>query len=164
MAKFLLFFVFMTIAEVFVMKEVAERIGYINLLFMVLFTGFLGISLAKQQGKEHLSLFQKELSAGKMPGHPILEGLMILVAAVVLITPGFLTDLIGFSLLLPPVRKLASPILVKLFKGKSMTGNNFQFHSNMGSESFKSRSSSQDLPPNGETFDMPEQSDDKKIE
>ena len=81
------------------MKEVAERIGYDFLLLLVLFTGFLGISLAKKQGKEHLVLFQQEMAAGKMPGHPILEGLMILVAAAVLITPGFITDIFGFSLL-----------------------------------------------------------------
>ena len=163
MGKFLLFFVIMTIAEVFVMKEVAERIGYVNLLFCVLFTGFLGITLAKKQGREHLVMFQQEMAAGKMPGHSILEGLMILVAAAVLITPGFLTDIFGFSLLFPPFRKLVAPSISKIFKGKSTSGGSFTFYSNMQAGSPFGKK-----PPSHEndtgTFDMPETRDDKKIE
>ena len=146
------------------MKEVAERIGYDFLLLLVLFTGFLGISLAKKQGKEHLVLFQQEMAAGKMPGHPILEGLMILVAAAVLITPGFITDIFGFSLLFPPFRKLVAPLIAKSFKGKKMTGSNFTFYSNMhGSGPFPGQQRPSRQNQDG-TFDMPEDRDDDKIE
>lgn len=153
----------MTIAEVFVMKEVAERIGYFNLLLMVLFTGFLGISLAKQQGREHLLAFQKEMGAGKMPDHPILEGLMILVAAAVLITPGFLTDIFGFSLLVPPIRKVLAPHIAKVFKGKAKSGGNFTFYSNVHSNGpFQQQGPK--MHSDGETFDMPDDGSDRKID
>ena len=166
MSKFLLFFVTITIAEVFIMKEVAERIGYVNLLFLVLFTGILGIALAKQQGREHLMSFQKEMASGQMPGHPVVEGLMILVAAVVLLTPGFLTDILGFSLLVPPIRKMLSPIFVGAFKSAFKPGSksSFTYYSSMGGGqnpmqgSFEERAK----PSDDETFDMPE--DRKKLD
>ncbi|MCM8529962.1 MAG: FxsA family protein [Lentisphaeraceae bacterium] len=165
MSKFLLFFITITIAEVFIMKEVAERIGYMNLLFLVLFTGFLGIALAKQQGREHLMSFQQEMSSGKMPGHPVIEGLMILIAGVVLLTPGFLTDILGFSLLVPPIRKMLSPLFVGAFKSTFKPGkSNFTFYSSMGNGAnpmqgdFKKNVH----PSDSETFDMPEE--DKKLD
>ena len=147
------------------MKEIADEIGYMSLLLLVLLTGFVGISLAKQQGKDRLLLFQKEISAGKMPGHPILEGLMILVAATVLITPGFLTDIFGFSLLFPPIRKFLAPLISKMLKSKVTQKNNFTFYSNMreGSSSFESYSKERGYQ-NGDTFDMPKDRNDKKIE
>ena len=166
MGKFLIFFVIMTIAEVFIMKEVAERIGYMNLLFMVLFTGFLGISLAKQQGREHLTVFQQEMASGKMPAHPILQGLMILVAAAVLITPGFITDILGFSLLFPPVRKLLAPFIAKMVKGKVTQQSNFTFYSNMnmGGEPSGFQQPNQNRTYDNDTFDMPKDRDDDKLE
>jgi UPF0716 protein FxsA len=112
------------------MKVVAEKMGFMMLLGIVVFTGFVGISLAKSQGKAHLQKMKEELAAGRLPGSPLIEALMILVAAAVLITPGFLTDFLGFLLLVPFIRKLLAPMIVKVFKPKSSPQSNFMFFEN----------------------------------
>ena len=96
MGKFLIPFLLLTMAEVYLMKEVAERTGYPFLLGFVILTGIIGINLAKRQGRRLLKELKQELASGAMPSHPIMEGLMILIAGAVLITPGFLTDFFGW--------------------------------------------------------------------
>ena len=81
MGKFLILFIIITISEVYLMKIVAEKTGFLFLLGFVMFTGFLGITLAKVQGRVHLQKIQKDLGEGKLPENPVIEGLMILVAA-----------------------------------------------------------------------------------
>ena len=133
MGKFLILFIIITISEVYLMKIVAEKTGFLFLLAFVMFTGFLGITLAKMQGRSHLQKIQEELSAGRIPGNPVVEGLMILVAAAVLITPGFITDFLGFMLLVPWVRRLFAPGIAKALKPKTtVSSSGFTFYSNTG--------------------------------
>ena len=68
-------------------------------------TGFVGASLARQQGISTLARLRKDLDAGRLPAEAIIDGVMILVAAAVLITPGVLTDLFGFLCLVPAFRR-----------------------------------------------------------
>lgn len=148
MTRFLIPFLILTFCEVYLMKIVAEKMGFMLLLGIVVFTGFVGISLAKSQGKAHLQKMQEELAAGRLPGSPLIEALMILVAAAVLITPGFLTDVFGFLLLVPFIRKLLAPMIVKIFKPKLTSQSGFMFFGN--SQQDFSDKSTQDA----EFFDM----------
>ena len=160
MGKFLILFIILTFSEVYLMKVVAEKTSFLFLFSVVLTTGIIGLSLAKKQGREHLLKVQQELAAGKIPGNPMVEGLMILVAAAVLITPGFLTDVLGFLFLIPFVRRTIAPMFVGFLKPKS-SGNSSFFH-------FSSSSTFQS-PPVGspketvdaDFFDMPEDSSKK---
>lgn len=156
MGKFLILFIIITISEVYLMKIVAEKTGFLFLLAFVMFTGFLGISLAKMQGRMHWKKIQEEISQGKMPGNPLIEGLMILVAATVLITPGFITDLIGFMLLIPFVRRLFAPGIAKILKPKEgLSGGGFSFYSNANMPSMDESQSVDGSTQAGDFFDMP---------
>ncbi|MFC4321061.1 FxsA family protein [Litchfieldia salsa] len=78
-------------------------------ILLIILTGVFGAWLAKRQGMETLRRFQDQMRYGQMPSDVIIDGLCILVGGVVLLTPGFITDLIGFLLLLPPTRNAFKP-------------------------------------------------------
>lgn len=157
MVKFLLVFIILTISEVYLMKIVAEKIGILPLIGIVLSTGFIGLAVAKKQGKAHLLAIQQELTQGKMPGNPIVEGLLILIAAVTLITPGFITDFLGFLLLIPFVRRLLAPKIAKLFKPKIANNGATFFHFSSSSNSFSDGFENlKNRGQEGDVFDMPE--------
>src|SRR5262249_37383132 len=75
-------------------------------VLIVLVDAVLGAVLVRWQGLRTLNRIQEDLAAGRMPGDSLVDGLLVLVAAVLLITPGVLTDVAGFALLIPPVRHL----------------------------------------------------------
>ena len=128
MGKFLILFLIITFSEVYLMKVVAEKTSFLFLLGVVITTGIIGLTLAKKQGRDHLIKIQEEISQGKIPGNPMVEGLMILVAAAVLITPGFITDVLGFLFLIPFVRRLVAPKFAGMLKPKASAGNSTFFH------------------------------------
>ena len=86
------------------------RIGHLTewwvpIAFVIL-TGIAGAALARWQGLRALSRIREELRAGRMPADAIMDGVLILVGAILLVTPGVLTDVVALALLLPPVRRL----------------------------------------------------------
>ena len=85
-------------------------------------TGIVGASLARQQGISTLARLRADLDAGRWPAEPIVDGLLILVAAAVLITPGVLTDLAGFLCLVPACRRLLRRYLHQRFEGTMRRG------------------------------------------
>lgn len=108
LARLLLLFITVPLIELFLLVQLGERIGLAATVALVVVTGILGASLARQQGLATWSRFQQESAAGRPPGRTLLDGLLILVAGAVLLTPGLLTDLTGFALLVPPIRSLLS--------------------------------------------------------
>jgi UPF0716 protein FxsA len=82
-------------------------------LSLVIVTGIVGAALARRQGFEIWRRMQAQLAQGKPPTNELLDGLMILIAGALLITPGILTDIVGFSLLVPPVRSLLRGFLAR---------------------------------------------------
>ena len=79
-------------------------------------TGIVGASLARQQGLSTLARVRADLNAGRLPADPIVDGVLILLAAAVLITPGLLTDLVGFLCLVPAFRRLVKRALKGTFE------------------------------------------------
>ena len=73
---------------------------------LIIGTGIVGASLARQQGISTLARLRNDLDAGQLPAEPIVDGVLILLAAAVLITPGVLTDFVGFLCLVPACRRL----------------------------------------------------------
>ncbi len=94
----------MPIMEISLLIRVAGQIGILNTVAFALFTAVLGAYLVKQQGMATLAKLQEEANAGRVPARQIVEGVALLVAGAVLLTPGFITDAFGFALLIPPVR------------------------------------------------------------
>ncbi len=79
-------------------------------------TGVIGAALAKHQGLENLRKFQTGMAKGQPPADTLIDGLLILIAGAVLIAPGILTDIFGFSLLMPPFRSIIKKVLKAAFK------------------------------------------------
>ena len=105
MRVFFLLFVGMPILEMWLLIEVGSRIGALPTIALVALTAFIGINLLRQQGFDTLTRAQTRLNAGEVPATEILEGLCLAVGGALLLTPGFVTDAIGFCCLIGPIRK-----------------------------------------------------------
>ncbi|WP_110114093.1 FxsA family protein [Bacillus sp. CGMCC 1.16541] len=99
--------------EIFLLLYAGKTLGPIPTFLLVIGTGLLGAYLAKKQGLATLTKAREQLAYGELPGEAILDGICILLGGAVLLTPGFVTDALGFFLLFPPTRKRVKPILAK---------------------------------------------------
>lgn len=103
--RLLLLFTIVPLAELFVLLWISGRTSVWFTIGLVLFTGVLGAWLARLEGWRTVERIQAELRAGRMPGDAVVDALLILVAGALLVTPGVLTDAVGFSLLVPAFRR-----------------------------------------------------------
>ncbi len=94
------------ISEISLFIVLGGKIGAFWTIGLILFTAVLGSILLRIEGIKTFTQISNKLNSGQIPGEELVKGAMILVAGVLLLTPGFLTDSIGFALFLPPVRKL----------------------------------------------------------
>lgn len=117
-AKLLALFILVPLAELYLFLILGTRIGLPATLTIILFTGFLGAWLTKSQGARALLRFKQASAEGRLPHQEVLDGLLILLAGAVLLTPGFLTDAVGFLLLLPPARAILRKHLGAYLKTK----------------------------------------------
>lgn len=116
--KLLLLFILVPLAELYLFSTLGKQIGFSNTILIIIVTAIFGASLTKSQGRKALAKFQQATAEGRLPAQEALDGILILIAGAVLITPGFLTDAVGFLLLVPPVRAAMGKILAKRLKGK----------------------------------------------
>jgi len=102
----LLFVIFIGVpfAEIYVLLQVGHVIGIFNTLALLILVSMVGAWLAKREGISVVRRLQATVGAGRVPGAELIDGFLIFLAAALLITPGFLTDIVGVLLLLPPVR------------------------------------------------------------
>jgi UPF0716 protein FxsA len=111
--KLFLLFAILPIVEIAILINVGEQIGGWYTVAIVIVTAFAGAHLVRQQGLSTLMQAQQKMQAGAMPGQEMAEGLLLVIAGVLLVTPGFVTDGIGFLLSLPMTRPLIAKGLVK---------------------------------------------------
>ena len=106
---FWLLFAFFTIplVEIYVLLEVGGIIGALPTIGLVVLTAVIGAGLIRAQGISTLGRVQQELDRGELPAVSIIEGALLLVAGALLLTPGFVTDSIGFLILVPRLRRWA---------------------------------------------------------
>jgi UPF0716 protein FxsA len=106
---FLLLLLFFTIplVEIYVLLEVGGAIGVLPTIAMVVLTAVIGAGLIRAQGLATLGRVQQQLERGELPAVGIIEAALLLVAGALLLTPGFVTDTIGFLILVPPLRRWA---------------------------------------------------------
>lgn len=104
------------LVEVIILFRVAAWLHWGPTIGLVVVTGILGAWLARREGLKVLRRIQADLNAGVMPTAAIVNGVLILAAGLVLVTPGILTDLCGFGLLVPPIRAWVQRRLTEAFK------------------------------------------------
>lgn len=119
---FFIIFVLIPLAEIMVFIKVSQYIGLGTALLMALCTAILGGYLVRQQGIAMLFSAKSTLDNGKLPSQEIFEGLCIVAAGALLITPGFISDTLGFLLLIPVLR---TKLLEKLIASNKFTVSGF---------------------------------------
>jgi UPF0716 protein FxsA len=102
--KLFLLFTVVPLVELYLLIQIGTRIGALPTVAIVIGTGLAGAYLARQQGFAVWMRIQREMAGGRFPAQNLLDGLLLLVAGVVLITPGILTDILGFLLIFPVTR------------------------------------------------------------
>jgi UPF0716 protein FxsA len=104
LGRLALFFIIVPVLELFLLIRLGQVVGLWPTLGLVVGTGLLGAHMARTEGLRVLYRFQTELASGRLPGQALLDGIAVLIGGAFLLTPGILTDLTGFALLLPPTR------------------------------------------------------------
>ncbi|MFD1206946.1 MULTISPECIES: FxsA family protein [Sporosarcina] len=112
--KWLIFaFVVVPLVELAVLLYVGSKIGVLWTILLILFTGAGGAYFAKRQGLKAWNDFRKRIASMETPGNAAIDSLCIFIGGVLLIFPGFLTDIVGLLLLLKWPRKLIRPFIVR---------------------------------------------------
>ena len=122
MARLLLLFILIPAVELALLIEIGKRIGTLETLALIVVTGILGAALARRQGLGVLRRARAEAAAGRLPAAALVDGVMILLAGAVLITPGVLTDLFGFLCLIPISRGWIKRLVWNWLKRASQDG------------------------------------------
>jgi len=104
--RLLILFILIPLVELFLLVAVASRIQLPATILLVVLTGAWGWYLAKSQGLSILAKIQSEMAAGQVPTAELVDGLLVLIGGIVLLTPGLLTDLVGFALMVPGIRAI----------------------------------------------------------
>jgi UPF0716 protein FxsA len=99
-------FLLLPIAELYVIIQIGNAIGLMPTLALLVLDGFLGAALSRSQGRTAWGRFNRALSEGRVPARETFDGAMIILGGALLLTPGFLTDIVGLFLLIPPTRAL----------------------------------------------------------
>jgi UPF0716 protein FxsA len=121
--KLLILFVIIPVTELYILIEVGKKIGSLTTIGVIILTGIIGTYLVKSQGFMILRKIQSDLNEGIMPGDSLIQGAIILAGGILLLTPGFVTDILGFIFLMPASRNILKKYLLKWLKGKIKEGN-----------------------------------------
>jgi len=113
--RLLLLFTLVPLVELYLLIKLGALVGVVPTIALVVFTGVLGAWLARVQGLSVLRRLGADLGEGRMPTDALIDGLLILVAGAVLLTPGLLTDALGFLLLVPQSRAVVRKMVVSRF-------------------------------------------------
>jgi UPF0716 protein FxsA len=108
-----LLFLVVPLAELYVIIQVGQAFGALNTIGLLILISVVGAWLAKREGLSVWRRFQRQVESGAVPGTEIADGVMILFASALLMSPGFLTDILAIALLLPPVRAVIRGVLMK---------------------------------------------------
>ena len=113
--KLFLAFTLIPISELYLLIKIGYYLGAFNTILVVIVTGLLGAYLAKLQGIKTMMRVRESMNRGELPAEEMLDALLIFVAGIVLLTPGFITAMAGLAILIPNTRSLFKQWLRKKF-------------------------------------------------
>ena len=125
MNSIILAIIVIPILEIYLLIKIGSQIGAITTILLIFTTAIIGIYYAKYEGLNTLRSGFFQLSRNETPAYEVISGAAIAFAAILLIIPGFLTDLLGFLLIFPISRKIIFGNFTKKFKNKKTVKNNF---------------------------------------
>lgn len=161
--QFFLLVVFFSVSEVSMLLWVAQHTSLLFTMLCCAITGILGGYFVRQQGLKTLQKIQNSIGAGNLPADETVEALMLLIVGVLLCVPGFITDFLGFLIIIPFIRKIAASMVVKKLSTMISSGNVNFFYSganqNFNSNNVDSQQSQHPQPKNLETEQKIEDAD-----
>ena len=125
MNSILLTIILVPVLEIYLLIKIGSQIGAISTILLIFLTAILGIYYARYEGINTLRAGFVQLSRNESPSYEMLSGAAIAFAAILLIIPGFVTDILGFLLIFPPSRNLMFKMFSKKLKNKNIKKNNF---------------------------------------
>jgi UPF0716 protein FxsA len=114
MLLLILLFIVVPIAEIYVIIQVGQAIGALWTVLLLIADSIIGARLLTWQGRSAWRRFQDAVAAGRTPHNEVLDGVLIVIGGALLLTPGFITDVVGFCLLIPPTRALVRGLVARL--------------------------------------------------
>ncbi len=108
--------------ELYVLLQVADSVGVVNTIGLLALVSIVGAWLVRREGLGVLRRAQQELAEGRLPERQLVDGLLVLCGGVLMLTPGFFTDVFGFTLMFPPTRVLYRVILLRRFARRVTRG------------------------------------------
>jgi UPF0716 protein FxsA len=114
----IIIFIVVPLAELYVIWQVGEAIGVVPTLLILAADSVIGSLLLKSQGRAVWRRFSETMAAGRVPHREVLDGVLVIFGGAFLITPGFITDVLGILLLLPPTRALMRGLVVRALRGR----------------------------------------------
>ncbi|MCS5686942.1 MAG: FxsA family protein [Acidimicrobiales bacterium] len=108
-------FLTVPIVEIYLIVEVARYAGILNTVVLLILVSVAGAWMVRREGLGILRRAQEELATGRVPGRQVVDGLLVLVAGALMLTPGFATDALGLALLFPPSRIAVREVLIRRF-------------------------------------------------
>ena len=115
-------FIVIPLAELYVIIKIGDAIGAVPTILLLVADSVLGTVLLRWQGRTVWVRFVHAVRSGRVPHREILDGVLVIVGGALLITPGFLTDVVGLALLVPPSRALARRTLERSLRGRAVAG------------------------------------------
>jgi UPF0716 protein FxsA len=117
-----LLFILVPIVEIYVIIQVGGAIGAGPTIALLILDGFLGAFLLRQQGRAAWIRFNRALTENRLPHKEVLDGVLIIFGGALLLTPGFITDVVGLTLLIPPTRAGIRALMARIVKGRLSMG------------------------------------------
>jgi len=130
-----LLLIIVPVVELYVLFQVAEPIGWLSTIILLLAISIVGASLMKWQTSGALGRIRDTIAKGQMPSKELADGALMIFGGALLLTPGFFTDAVGLAMFIPPLRAVARSLLLKKFGSNvSIAGANggFMFDTNFG--------------------------------
>jgi UPF0716 protein FxsA len=115
-------FIVVPLAELYVIIQVGQAIGVVPTLALLLVDALLGSILLRHQGRAAWIRFNRALAEGRLPHKEVFDGVLVIVGGALLLTPGFLTDIVGLILLIPPTRALVRAVSARFVRGRMALG------------------------------------------
>ena len=115
-------FIVVPIAELYVLWQIGSAIGILPTIALLILDSILGAALMRSQGRAAWVRLHRALAEGRIPGKEVMDGALVIFGGALLLTPGFLSDILGLILLLPPTRALVRTLLLRRFAGRIVAG------------------------------------------
>jgi UPF0716 protein FxsA len=112
-------FIVVPIAEIYVIIKVGAAIGALPTIALLVFDGFLGAALLRSQGRLAWGRFNAALAQGRIPAREVFDGAMVVLGGAFLITPGFISDVVGLLLLIPPSRAIFRGLVARMARRRA---------------------------------------------